>query len=134
MLCWWRFPRAYWLTSESRPAVIKDFNESKIISKKQQPQQSQEQHSDAEAERLAAHARALGIAIIRDHLEAFLLEHPGASYTEWIANLHPENVTAQGTLDQRFLIPKNTWMVVYKEVLVTNGLDYQHSKDIALPQ
>mmetsp|Transcript_34945 Transcript_34945/g.70683 ORF Transcript_34945/g.70683 Transcript_34945/m.70683 type:complete len:310 (-) Transcript_34945:667-1596(-) len=69
--------------------------------------------SDAAAREAAAAAREAGIADIRNHCEQHLSTNPSSSYVTWIATLHPEN--AQVTIDPRFLIEGNPWLVVYEE-------------------
>ena len=72
-----------------------------------------ESDSDAAARAAAAAAREAGIADIRNHCEQHLSTNPSSSYVTWIATLHPEN--AQVTIDPRFLIEGNPWLVVYEE-------------------
>jgi len=59
-------------------------------------------------------ARVKGMAVIYRHLESFLTQNPGATYAEWIADLHPENVGEDGLLDERLLTPGNPWEEAYQ--------------------
>jgi hypothetical protein len=63
-------------------------------------------------------ARDRGTQMIRDHLEEHLTNNPSSTYVTWIATLHPENATV--TIDERFLIPNNPWLVVYAEAVEQN--------------
>eukprot|EP00550_Attheya_septentrionalis_P004534 CAMPEP_0198285348 /NCGR_PEP_ID=MMETSP1449-20131203/4670_1 /TAXON_ID=420275 /ORGANISM="Attheya septentrionalis, Strain CCMP2084" /LENGTH=323 /DNA_ID=CAMNT_0043982753 /DNA_START=44 /DNA_END=1015 /DNA_ORIENTATION=- len=73
---------------------------------------------DEEALMEAQEARDRGTQLIRDHLEEHLANNPSSTYVTWIATLHPENATV--TIDERFLIPNNPWLVVYAEAVEQN--------------
>ena len=45
----------------------------------------------ARMEKIREESRATCIQIFEEHLEAFLIRRPRATYEEWIADLHPEN-------------------------------------------
>ena len=45
----------------------------------------------ARMEKIREESRATCIQIFEEHLEAFLVRCPRATYEEWIADLHPEN-------------------------------------------
>lgn len=50
-------------------------------------------------------------ALIREHLSEHLIQNPNATYTSWIAALHPENVQ----VDPRLLNDGNPWISVWEE-------------------
>lgn len=66
---------------------------------------------DIEAERQRTEAVEAATNVIRDHLSNHLVSNPEATYTSWIAALHPENVT----LDSRLLNTGNPWLEVWQE-------------------
>lgn len=61
---------------------------------------------DLEAERLRAEATEQGTNLVKDHLSEFLTSNPEATYEQWIAALHPENVQ----LDHRLRLTGNPWL------------------------
>mmetsp|Transcript_538 Transcript_538/g.760 ORF Transcript_538/g.760 Transcript_538/m.760 type:complete len:341 (-) Transcript_538:224-1246(-) len=71
--------------------------------------------SDVEEAAMAAETRAEGHRFIREHLGQHLTQNPNSSYITWVATLHPENATV--TIDPRFLIPGNPWMILYEQAL-----------------
>eukprot|EP00930_Biecheleria_cincta_P067419 TRINITY_DN539_c0_g2_i1.p1 TRINITY_DN539_c0_g2~~TRINITY_DN539_c0_g2_i1.p1 ORF type:complete len:567 (-),score=53.76 TRINITY_DN539_c0_g2_i1:156-1856(-) len=64
-----------------------------------------------EAERLRARAIEEGTNLVKDHLREFLASNPGATYEQWIAALHPENVQ----LDHRLRLTGNPWLQAWDE-------------------
>jgi len=54
-------------------------------------------------EAMVAATHAACMATLQEHLASHLHEHPSSTYDQWIAAVHPENVTPEG-LDHRFYI------------------------------
>eukprot|EP00978_Attheya_sp_CCMP212_P039895 scaffold212008_cov56-Attheya_sp.AAC.1 len=77
----------------------------------------------------AQEARDRGTQLIRDHLEEHLANNPSSTYVTWIATLHPENATV--TIDERFLIPNNPWLVVYAEAVEQNKFPPKQEQDVS---
>ena len=51
----------------------------------------------SESEAMVLDAARMMLDINRRHLSEFLITHPYATYEEWIAKLHPDNVTTTTT-------------------------------------
>lgn len=84
---------------------IQKINLGKIIDQMEQDQglaDSLEQlnyrmKEEVERQEIRREAEQLGLKVIQDHLDEFLILHPKATYEEWIQDLHPENAN-QGRL------------------------------------
>lgn len=66
-------------------------------------------------------AEALCIQAVYDHLTLFLEKHPFSSYEEWIADLHPENVNRNGTIDHRFYMEGSDHRKIWNKHLKTES-------------
>lgn len=66
---------------------------------------------DVEAQRQRDESRQIARNHISQHLSEHLMQNPNATYTSWIATLHPENVT----VDPRLLNEGNAWLQVWEE-------------------
>lgn len=55
----------------------------------------------AQIERLKQGAYEACLVEVESNLEAFLSKNPGGTYEQWIGELHPENVSEEGSIDHR---------------------------------
>lgn len=53
---------------------------------------NQELNEESQRKELVREATAACHAEIENHLDEFLIQHPSASYEDWITDLHPDNV------------------------------------------
>mmetsp|Transcript_4773 Transcript_4773/g.6652 ORF Transcript_4773/g.6652 Transcript_4773/m.6652 type:complete len:105 (-) Transcript_4773:222-536(-) len=75
---------------------------------------------DFDADQVAERARQQCIGIVQSHLDEFLLQHPEASFCQWIASLHPENAK-DDVLDHRFLNDDNPWLLVWRDTAMATA-------------
>ena len=76
-----------------------------------------------ENEALVEEAARMMLDINRRHLEEFLQTQPTATYEEWIADLHPENIDASGKMDHRFYVPDSDHLLLWKELTNTHPIN-----------
>jgi hypothetical protein len=72
-----------------------------------------------ESEQMVEEAARMMLEINRRHLEDFLTGHPAATYEEWIADLHPENVNnsgGDGAVDHRFYVETSDHRLLWNEL------------------
>lgn len=79
---------------------------SRLSSRQNECQIGSQDDVDLEANAIREKAMQLWVEITKQHLEQFIESCPKASYEEWIANLHPENVRSPSNrmkkIDGRF--------------------------------
>merc|ERR1712066_123743 len=73
---------------------------------------------DFEALRREQATRQFAHAQVVQHLQDYLRRNPNATYTSWLASLHPENVQ----LDPRLMNEGNTWQVVWEQATADDRL------------
>ncbi|KAL7517848.1 hypothetical protein ACHAWX_002726 [Stephanocyclus meneghinianus] len=79
------------------------------------------------------------LTLTKDHLISFLREHPGATYEEWIEDLHPENAhdgtLLEGfgkTIDHRFFVEESDHRRLWNENL-SNFFDGESKTRLYVP-
>ncbi len=51
---------------------------------------------------------------ITNHLKPFLVQHPNATYEEWVAELHPDNAEySDGRIDHRFYVEDSDHRILW---------------------
>jgi hypothetical protein len=74
---------------------------------------------EMERKALVQEVRQACMAAIQTHLESFLQENPQGLYEEWIAELHPDNVTDGNdhttTVDARFYIQESDHRILWNQ-------------------
>ena len=54
---------------------------------------------------------------IQTHLDGFLISNPRASYEEWIAVLHPDNVNDEEEIDHRFYVQESDHLLLWNQYM-----------------
>ena len=55
---------------------------------------------------------------VSNHLATYLVEHPEATYEEWIASLHPDNAEYDdGVIDHRFYVEQSDHRLLWNECM-----------------
>ena len=64
---------------------------------------NEEHRAEAERRQLVMEVREACMDAVRAHLESFLEEYPDSTYEDWVAELHPDNISEHdGSVDNRF--------------------------------
>lgn len=82
------------------------------------PNESPSTDADEDKE-LKALVRGAFVDMMRetvDHAIKFFDQNPGASYADWIRDLHAENINSDGSLDSRLLLPQSQHLQIYTQV------------------
>ena len=85
---------------------------------------NKENADDQEGHDLCRQARDACVNNVREHLLEFLRDCPGATYEEWIGELHPDNVnprldglTQMPMIDHRFYVADSDHRILWNEYL-----------------
>ena len=55
---------------------------------------------------------------ITNHLKPFLVQHPSATYEQWVAELHPDNAEySDGRIDHRFYVEDSDHRLLWNEFM-----------------
>ena len=82
-----------------------------------------------ESEKMVHEAARMMLDINRRHLEDYLTNHPAATYEEWIADLHPENVMTEEThgvegkkiaIDHRYYVEDSDHRILWNEMITAS--------------
>jgi len=111
---------------------LQKLNFGKLIDKMEQDQgvadglerKNQDYVDEQRAREMMREAGEACTAAIDDHLQLFIVEHPTATYEEWIADLHPENLQEgrllEGMgkeLDHRFYVEESDHRIMWNRDL-----------------
>ena len=64
---------------------------------------------------MQAKSKIMGLKIIQDHLNPFLVKNPEATYEEWIAHIHPDNVH-NGIVDDRMYFKMSDHRILWNKM------------------
>jgi len=78
------------------------------------------QDEDAYFQQIRREAAAACFKCILDHLEEFITEYLDATYEQWIANLHPENMNAD-KVDHRFYVECSDHLQIWNLYMTKEG-------------
>ncbi|KAL3801211.1 hypothetical protein HJC23_012611 [Cyclotella cryptica] len=99
----------------------------------------EEKRSLEEMMKVKKEAEERTLTLTKDHLMSFLMEHPDATYQEWIEDLHPENAhdgtLLEGfgkTIDHRFFVEESDHRRLWNENL-SNFLDGEARSKLYVP-
>jgi hypothetical protein len=70
---------------------------------------------EADNKIIVASVKADCLDDIKSHLDSFVANHAGGTYVEWIGDLHPDNVAADGTIDSRFFATNSDHRLLWNE-------------------
>jgi hypothetical protein len=77
---------------------------------------SKEIVGDQENKEIVRNSQAECMKEVTNHLAIFLVEHPAATYEEWIAAIHPDNAEfADGSIDHRFYVGESDHRWLWNE-------------------
>jgi hypothetical protein len=74
---------------------------------------------EADNKIIVASVKAECLDDIKSHLDSFVADHAGSTYDEWIGDLHPDNVAADGTVDSRFFATHSDHRLLWNEKMAT---------------
>ena len=84
------------------------------------PVSVQAEAEDAYFQQIRREAAAACFKCILDHLEEFITEYREATYEQWIANLHPENMNAD-KVDHRFYVECSDNLQIWNLYMAKEG-------------
>lgn len=77
---------------------------------------NEEHQAEAERRHLVVQVREACMDAIRTHLVSFLQENPEGSYEDWVAELHPDNVSEHdASVDHRFYVEDSDHRILWNE-------------------
>ena len=93
---------------------------SKTTGTRQESPVSVQEAEDAYFQQIRREATAACFKCILDHLEEFIMEYLDATYEQWIANLHPENMNAD-QVDHRFYVECSDHLQIWNLYMTKEG-------------